>query len=160
MPGSTVVPPGYAVSLGFMLCHSAARLQASAPLSRRSGCRGCGAKGRFTDPPGERMMISAAKRFDDTISAPAAMSSATPIRLLLVEDDDAYALIVTARLGRVQPPMVVRRVTRLDDAVAALQSDPVDAILLDLGLPDSFGMETVEKTTAAAGEIPIIVLTA
>ena len=36
----------------------------------------------------------------------------------------------------------------------------IDAILLDLGLPDSQGLNTFEKIHAAAQKVPILILTA
>jgi signal transduction histidine kinase len=83
-----------------------------------------------------------------------------PIRVLLVEDDDAYALLVQRQLTASSESIALRRVSTLVDAVAAIDSGPADAVLLDLGLPDSFGLETVERLHGAAGAVPIIVLTA
>ncbi len=83
-----------------------------------------------------------------------------PIHVLLVEDDDAYALLVQRQLTESSESIALRRVSTLVDAVAAIDSGPADAVLLDLGLPDSFGLETVERLRGAAGAVPIIVLTA
>lgn len=53
-----------------------------------------------------------------------------------------------------------RHETLLSQGLAALRSRAVDVILLDLGLPDSSGLETLTRTRSQASEIPIIVITA
>ncbi|HRI65265.1 MAG TPA: response regulator [Polyangium sp.] len=49
-------------------------------------------------------------------------------------------------------------VTRLSDAFKVLGAKPVDAILLDLNLPDSSGLDTVIQLRPAARGAPVIVL--
>jgi len=48
--------------------------------------------------------------------------------------------------------------TRLSEGIERLEKGGIEAILLDLGLPDSEGMETLEKLFLAAPHIPIMVL--
>jgi two-component system, cell cycle sensor histidine kinase and response regulator CckA len=82
-----------------------------------------------------------------------------PLRVLLVEDEDAYARMLETMLGR-DGPLVIERVSTLSGAVKALAGDEIDAILLDLGLPDSSGIETVDRLHALVGDrVPIVVLT-
>jgi PAS domain S-box-containing protein len=80
------------------------------------------------------------------------------MRVLLVEDDAAYAALIGNELHNA--PIDLHRVASLRAARSELQSHAFDAILLDLGLPDSSGIATVERMHEAAGAIPIIVLTA
>ncbi len=47
----------------------------------------------------------------------------------------------------------------LSKALAILASENVDAILLDLNLPDSQGLVTFEKINSVANQVPIIILT-
>jgi two-component system, cell cycle sensor histidine kinase and response regulator CckA len=82
-----------------------------------------------------------------------------PLRVLLVEDDDAYAGLLSKELEAVRVPLWLRHVTSLDAALGALGDAPPDAILLDLGLPDSAGAATVARVHAAAPAVPIVVLT-
>ena len=49
---------------------------------------------------------------------------------------------------------------RLSEAVAHLANEGVDVLLLDLGLPDGMGLDTVRQALAMAPGIPVIVLTA
>ncbi|WP_336360152.1 bacterio-opsin activator domain-containing protein [Haladaptatus sp. ZSTT2] len=49
--------------------------------------------------------------------------------------------------------------TRLSDGLERLSESPIDVILLDLNLPDSDGLATVETVRAHANDTPIVVLT-
>jgi two-component system, cell cycle sensor histidine kinase and response regulator CckA len=82
-----------------------------------------------------------------------------PQRILLVEDDDAYADLVTAQLATAGVPVEVARVHSLAEARQRLPELPVDVILLDLGLPDSSGLRSLARMREVAGDIPIVVLT-
>ena len=81
------------------------------------------------------------------------------LRVLLVEDDDDYARMLEAILGPAGP-LTLARVSTLHDAFTVIDEGSIDVILLDLGLPDSFGIDTVDRLRALVGErIPIVVLT-
>jgi nitrogen-specific signal transduction histidine kinase len=54
-------------------------------------------------------------------------AGSTPIRVLLVEDDDAYARLLERQLTGSSASISPRRVSTLTDAVAAIDSGPVDA---------------------------------
>lgn len=54
----------------------------------------------------------------------------------------------------------IERVDRLSKGLDRLAADGIDAILLDLGLPDSQGLSTFEKIYAATKHVPILILTA
>jgi signal transduction histidine kinase len=84
-----------------------------------------------------------------------------PIRVLLVEDDDDLASALRASLTscatavnfQVTPSPTLRA------ALDALERASFDAVLLDLGLPDSRGLQTFARVHAAAPTVPIVVLT-
>jgi two-component system cell cycle sensor histidine kinase/response regulator CckA len=80
-----------------------------------------------------------------------------PMRVLLVEDDAAYAAFIAAELAGAS--IDLHRVATLGEALSELLNHSFDAILLDLGLPDTEGAETIERMHDAAGAIPIVVLT-
>jgi two-component system cell cycle sensor histidine kinase/response regulator CckA len=83
------------------------------------------------------------------------------LHALLVEDDDAYATMLQAGLTAESSARVsVDRVRSLSDAISRLGAGPFDAILLDLGLPDSSGLGTYARLAGAAADTPIVVLTA
>ena len=83
-----------------------------------------------------------------------------PAHLLLVEDDDAYAALVAAELASASAPFTLHRASTLRDAECVLARSRIDAVLLDLGLPDCTGLVTVDRVLAAAPDMPIVVLTA
>ncbi len=82
------------------------------------------------------------------------------IRVLLIEDNPGDARLVKENLA-----VAGAQAFNLDwtpDLAAGLKhlaENPVDAILLDLGLPDSSGFATFEKVHARAPQIPTILLT-
>lgn len=80
--------------------------------------------------------------------------STKPRRILLVEDSELDAGLIEEKLEH-----HVLHVTRLSSAVHELRVTPVDAILLDIRLPDGIGVDCVKAIRAEAGDSPIIVLT-
>jgi CheY-like chemotaxis protein len=82
-------------------------------------------------------------------------------KILLVEDDQADAGVLLRLLGESSGADygLVHKET-LGDACLHVGEERVAAILLDITLPDSTGVDTVRTMITAAGpEIPIIVLT-
>lgn len=86
--------------------------------------------------------------------------SAQPIRVLLVEDNPTDVLILQEVLARVSSAQFeLIHAERLVGALAYLSREPFDVVLLDLGLPDSQGLETLVKLRQQAPPIPVVVLT-
>ena len=81
--------------------------------------------------------------------------------VLVIGNDPAAAAAIREALA--QPgddaPTAVW-VQSLSDGVARLAERGIDAILLDLALPDSRGIDTFDAVFRAAGRVPILVLTA
>jgi two-component system, cell cycle sensor histidine kinase and response regulator CckA len=87
-------------------------------------------------------------------------SAARPLRILLVEDDEAHARLATLWLEEAgQGRFGIVRVERLSEAVAELAAGAVDAVLLDLSLPDSDGLETFRVARGQAPTTPVVVMT-
>ncbi|MBI3463161.1 MAG: diguanylate cyclase [Planctomycetes bacterium] len=83
------------------------------------------------------------------------------LRILLVEDDLTQATTVRHALSCVESASYdVQHVLRLDEALASLAREAFDAVLLDLGLPDCQGLETLEQLRQPAPDLPTVVLTA
>ena len=82
------------------------------------------------------------------------------IRILLIEDNPTDAKLITGRLTQTFPGEfeVLHRAT-LKDGLECLQSTDIDAIILDMHLPDCNGVKIIEIIRKVASEIPIIVLT-
>src|SRR5262245_13534319 len=92
------------------------------------------------------------------------MDAAEPTGLhtvLLVEDnpDDATLLALNLSKDVDGTAFEVKHVQTVDAALALLWSSKIDIVLLDLALPDSFGMGTLEMIVGAAPNTPVVVLT-
>lgn len=83
------------------------------------------------------------------------------LRVLLVEDDPGDAHLVKRALTRmIKPRFIVTHVETLESGLHALsQGDGFDVVLLDLSLPDSFGMHTLMSMQQAAPRLPIVIMT-
>jgi two-component system cell cycle sensor histidine kinase/response regulator CckA len=81
------------------------------------------------------------------------------LRILLVEDDEAYAAFVRAALAAGDEPPDLLRAADLAAAIACIGRTDADAVLLDLNLPDSRGLDTLRALLAAAPHMPVVVLT-
>ncbi len=80
-------------------------------------------------------------------------------RVLLVEDDAAHARLVHEMLKeRSLRQFEYKRVDSLAAALRVLYDQHFDVVLLDLGLPDAFGPESVDRVRKAAPSVPIVVL--
>ncbi len=82
------------------------------------------------------------------------------MKLLLAEDNPADARLVREMLNDGAPGVFdIDVVPRLSDGVIRLRRESYDELLLDLGLPDCEGMETLKRAQQACGDLPIVVLT-
>src|SRR5204863_1975089 len=80
--------------------------------------------------------------------------------LLLVEDDEIQTMSIRELIGNGDVKTTV--VGTGKDALAAIQSEKYDCMVLDLGLPDMSGTELLEqiKKSEAFRTLPVIVYTA
>jgi two-component system cell cycle sensor histidine kinase/response regulator CckA len=81
------------------------------------------------------------------------------IRILLVEDNKADINLALRSLQAQPDPFEVAQCESLADALTALSNPNCDVVLLDLNLPDSSGIETLQRIREAAPTTPIVVLT-
>src|SRR2546421_710662 len=85
--------------------------------------------------------------------------NAQGLRVLLIEDNAGDANLIAEYLtDSEETPFVVERVDRLTAGLQRLAQGGIDGILLDLGLPDSQGLDTFRRVHAQAPRIPILVL--
>jgi serine phosphatase RsbU (regulator of sigma subunit) len=91
------------------------------------------------------------------IEADQVVVSTRPVRVLLVEDDEGDAVLVEALLEEVDAPVRLTRARNLQEAEKLL---PVaDCVLLDLGLPDTTGLDGLRRLLAHGSSAAILVLT-
>ncbi len=82
------------------------------------------------------------------------------LRVLFVEDNSADIDLIGEMLPETGPVSFrLESVSRLSEAFSRLESGDIDLVLLDLGLPDSHGLQTFRKLREAAPDIPMVVLT-
>ncbi len=87
-------------------------------------------------------------------------TSETPIRILLVEDNPAEAEYLEEVLRGAR--RFVGEVSHADTLKRAFEraaTQPVDVLLLDLSLPDSAGLPTLQQVTERLPSLPVVVLT-
>jgi DNA-binding response OmpR family regulator len=80
------------------------------------------------------------------------------VRLLVIEDEVRITEILRSALSR--SGFAVDAVGRCGDARAALEVNPYDAVILDLGLPDGDGLALLKDMRARGNAVPVLVLTA
>jgi DNA-binding response OmpR family regulator len=81
------------------------------------------------------------------------------LRILVVEDSPEDARAVTETLEASGRPVEVSVARRLAEAIPALAGQHFDAMLLDLTLPDSAGLETVVEMCGRAPDLAVVVVT-
>ena len=86
------------------------------------------------------------------------MAILAAMRILLVEDDPMIGAALRTALE--DAAHAVDWITEGGRAPRALSQDGVDAMLLDLGLPDRDGFDILSDMRAAGNRIPVVIITA
>lgn len=83
------------------------------------------------------------------------------LRILFVEDNPSEVRLVREMLAEGSKQLVfkIEQVDTLAAGIEKTRREKFDAILLDLGLPDSRGLETFYSLHAVSPNVPIIILT-
>jgi DNA-binding response OmpR family regulator len=82
----------------------------------------------------------------------------TPIRILLIEDDDEIAGRLVAGLARAG--FTVERANNGADGYAMGLDDTYAAAILDLGLPQMQGLDVLKRWRASDRKLPVLILSA
>ncbi|MFV1966626.1 MAG: SpoIIE family protein phosphatase [Pirellulaceae bacterium] len=86
--------------------------------------------------------------------------SAEQISVLVIEDDVADFKILNRHLDKASGVSFrLERASRLTEGLERLAEGGIHVVLLDLGLPDSSGLETFQRVRNHTPHVPIIVLT-
>lgn len=83
---------------------------------------------------------------------------ARPLNVLLIEDNPGDAKLIQFRLSETDRKYNIQTIDRLELACDLLKKSRFDVILLDLGLPDSQGLDTFNKLYEHEKNIPIVIL--
>jgi DNA-binding response OmpR family regulator len=78
--------------------------------------------------------------------------------ILVVDDEPAIVTVVQERLER--EGFAVRAVASGEEALAHMDADPADLVVLDVMLPGMDGFEVLRRLQSAGHTVPVIVLTA
>ena len=82
------------------------------------------------------------------------------VKFLLLEDSHSDADLIQQLLhGHHSFKADVRHFRTLESAIESLGIEQYDLVLADLGLPDSFGLETISRLRSCAELVPIIAMT-
>ncbi|MHC4912140.1 MAG: sensor histidine kinase [Planctomycetota bacterium] len=83
------------------------------------------------------------------------------INLLLVDDDVVDRRLITKALSRFSPNVQfnIQTAGTVSEAIEHLNTSKYDVVLLDLNLPDSNGLDTVQKVHDTDSNVAIVVLT-
>ncbi len=83
-----------------------------------------------------------------------------PLQVLLVEDNAGDARLLREMFSKeTAGSFELSHLTHMRDAEARLAKGGIDIVLLDMGLPDGHGLETLRRARAAAPEVVMIVMT-
>ncbi len=86
--------------------------------------------------------------------------NAQPIKVLLIEDNPGDAELVQEYLADGgAASFVLECAGRLSAGLDCLDRGGIDVLLLDLSLPDSQGLETLDRVIAHAPTVPVLILT-
>lgn len=80
-------------------------------------------------------------------------------RILVIEDNPADAAIIHIYFEEAAFGHTIFQADSLKRGFEILREQPIDLVLLDLTLTDSFGFHTVEKYLAEFPQVPVIVMT-
>ena len=86
--------------------------------------------------------------------------SGGPGRVLLIEDNRAQARLIREQLSDVKTGSFgMDLADRLSEGLSQLENGDFAGVLLDLSLPDSQGLETLDAVRAKAPDVAVVVLT-
>jgi signal transduction histidine kinase len=82
------------------------------------------------------------------------------LQVLLVEDNAGDVRLLREMFSKERSDSFeLTHLLRMSEAETHLEKGGVDIVLLDLGLPDGHGLDTVRRAHAVAPDVPVIVLT-
>jgi two-component system NarL family response regulator len=89
----------------------------------------------------------------------AGFMSSSPIRILLVEDDELFRLGLVTRLAQEPGLKIAAEAEDGETAVALVKQQLFDVVILDVGLPGVGGIEACHQIKQSQPALPVLVLT-
>lgn len=83
----------------------------------------------------------------------------SPLRILLVEDDELFRLGLSTRLQRESQLEIVAEATDGESAIELANQVQPDVVLLDVGLPGIGGVEACRQIKVQHPDLPVLILT-
>ncbi len=83
----------------------------------------------------------------------------TPIKLLIVEDDELFRLGLVVRLQQDPDLEIIAEAADGETALELVNRHPLDLVLLDVGLPRMNGIEACQQIKLQHPDLPILALT-
>lgn len=83
----------------------------------------------------------------------------TPLKVLLVEDDELFRLGLRVRLQQEPNLEIVAEASDGETAIELVETCAIDIVLLDVGLPGIGGIETCGQLKQRYPKLPLLVLT-
>lgn len=90
---------------------------------------------------------------------PSKIEQKKTLNILIVEDNKVSAKILEKMLMSSKYPFIIDKADTFAMAISKLKENNFNLVLLDLNLPDSSGLETIENLNQAFDSIPIIAIT-
>ncbi len=78
---------------------------------------------------------------------------------MLIEDNPGDARLIQEILKEAPGNFTIKIAEKLGSGLKVLLSEDVDVVLLDLGLPDSRGLETLTRLQARLPHLPVVIMT-
>ena len=83
----------------------------------------------------------------------------TKLNVLIIEDEESVCAMLKMQMARLNTPINLKMVRTLMEGIDTLKSAPIDVVLLDLGLPDSYTDKTIQSIPEICQYAPVVVLT-
>ena len=87
------------------------------------------------------------------------LTQATPTRILVVDDDDAFRESVCAAIARDDGMVLAAQVNSVAAAREAIRHGDFEVALIDLGLPDGNGIDLILEISRTLPDVDIMVVT-
>jgi CheY-like chemotaxis protein len=81
-------------------------------------------------------------------------------KVLVVDDSRLARMVMASAFRRLRPDWELVEAIGADEALGAIESDPVDIALIDFNMPGLDGLELVARIRERAPEMPIAVVSA